>query len=411
MKVNEKYHIALFQKHLKGLSNNGGGIERVQINLSKAFIDRGYKVDLIVCDNTSLNLTDLSDKLNIINLKPSNKFISSFYSFLADPGYLWLKTIKLLFSNLRPRALQYLPAFASYLKANKPDIVFSASTDNNLVALLAKRIVNIPIHNVVSEHIVWTLENLENKKTHAKKKWIFPHSKLSKFYSEARGIVAVSDGVAKNISSEINLDKKKISVIYNPIVSTDLTCLSNKAVNHPWLIEKKYPVVLGVGRLVSQKNFSLLIKAFAKVKKYRKSKLIILGDGRERYNLQLLIKEYDLLDHIDLFGFVDNPYAFMSKVDVFVLSSIYEGLGNVLIEALACGCPVVSTDCPSGPAEILEYGKYGPLVPMNDEKALAEAIISVLDNPPPSTWLKERSMDFSVDNVAESYLQLAVGEK
>lgn len=410
MNVNEKYRIALFQKHLRGLSTDGGGIERVQINLSKAFIKRGYKVDLIVCDKTPLNLPNLSDRANIIHLNPSNKLISSFYSLMADPGYLWLKPRKLFFSNLRPRILKYLPAFASYLKSHQPDIVLSAFREINLVTLLASHLVNVPVGIVISEHTVWSLKN-SDKKNKRKRKWLFSYAKLSELYSEASGIVAVSEGVAKDVSSAINMEKKKISVIYNPIVSSDLISLSKEAVNHPWIKDKKYPVILGVGRLSAQKNFSLMVKAFARVKKYRQSKLIILGDGKERSNLQRLIQEYSLFDDVDLPGFISNPYAFMSKVDIFALSSIAEGLPTVLIEALACGCPVVSTDCPSGPAEILEYGKYGPLVPMNDEKALAEAIISVLDDPPDPTWLKQRGMHFSVDKAAESYLQLAVGEK
>ncbi len=410
MNLNKKYHIALFQKHLKGLSTNGGGIERVQINLSKAFIDSGHKVDLITCDSKPLNLGKLSEEINIIKLRPSLKIISSFYLLSANPSHQYLKPKTALFSKLRPRTLRYLPGFVSYLTKNQPDIVFSAFTDINLVALLAFRVAKVSTKIIVSEHEPWT-EQFMDKANNRKRNWYFPPSELSKLYSEAQGIIAVSHGCAEGLASAINLEKNKISTIYNPIISADLFDLAQKEVVHKWIKQKDCPVILGVGRLSYEKNFSLLIKALALVKKHRPSKLIILGNGKEFSKLQLLVKEYNLSDDVDFPGFVDNPYAFMAQADLFVLSSFMETLSNVLVEALACGCPVVSTDCPSGPAEILEHGKYGPLVPVNDEKALAEAIISVLNDPPDSNWLQKRGLDFTTEKAAKAYLELAECKK
>jgi len=275
-----------------------------------------------------------------------------------------------------------------------------------LVALLALRIIKSSVNIVVSEREEW-IENFTDKKKHSKWSWRFPPTELAKIYSEAKAVVAVSQGVAQGVSSVLNLDKNNIKTIYNPIVCSDLFQKAKIAVEHPWIKEKEFPIILGVGRLVYQKNFSALIKAFALVKKHKPSKLIILGDGKERNNLQQLVHDFNLSEDVDLPGFNDNPYAFMDKSDIFVLSSITEGLPNVLIEALACGCPVISTYCSEGPAEILEYGRYGPMVAVNDEKALAEGIIRVLDNPPNPDWLRKRGWDFSVDKAAEAYLHVA----
>jgi len=407
MVVNDKYHIALFQKHLKILYDNSDGIGRVQWNLSKAFINNGHKVDLIICDQNNSNLWKLPKETNLIQLSPSTKLKSSFYTFLADPGHLWFKPKTVFFSSLRPRSLRYLPGYVNYLQNNQPDIVISAHTAFNLVALLASNIIKNQQPTIITEHSIWA-ENPKDKKSHDKWKWWFPPSELANLYSKALKIVAVSNGVAENVSSVMNLERKKIITIYNPIVSSDLFFQANQEIKHQWIKEKGCPVILGVGRLVHQKNFSLLIKAFARVQRNRLSRLIILGDGKERDDLQRLVREYNLCDSVDLLGFVDNPYAYMTKADLLVLSSNTEGLPTVLIEALACGCPVVSTNCSGGPAEILEDGLYGPLVPVNDEEALAEAIISVLDSPPDPNWLKKRGMDFSVDKAAANYLQAAI---
>nr|WP_241878977.1 glycosyltransferase [Psychrobacter sp. PraFG1]UNK05619.1 glycosyltransferase [Psychrobacter sp. PraFG1] len=164
-------------------------------------------------------------------------------------------------------------------------------------------------------------------------------------------------------------------------------------------------MVLAVGRLTHQKDFATLIHAFKKVLKNKACNLIILGEGELRCELEKLIKDLNLQDNVQLPGFVNNPYAWMSKADLFVLSSIYEGFGNVLVEAMACGTPVVSTDCPSGPSEILENGRWGSLVPTNDPDSLAEAILKALNNTKfKSELVKKRAEDFSVDNSLSGYI-------
>jgi glycosyltransferase involved in cell wall biosynthesis len=185
---------------------------------------------------------------------------------------------------------------------------------------------------------------------------------------------------------------------------------SLEAINHPWFQkEDSTPIILGVGRLVPQKDFSTLIKAFSRVRRSRPAHLVIIGEGRQRSEFTTLAQSLGIEKDIWMPGFFDNPYAFMSKASMLVLSSIYEGLPNVLIEALACGCPIVSTDCPSGPSEILEKGKFGTLVPMGDIHALAQAIHHTLNNPPNRNDLPLRAADFDIEKVSRQYLDVLFG--
>lgn len=168
---------------------------------------------------------------------------------------------------------------------------------------------------------------------------------------------------------------------------------------------------MGVGRLVKQKDFSTLVRAFALVQQRCPVRLMILGDVDKREpsikpQLEALVRELGLENEVALPGFVENPYNYMAKADVFVLSSIYEGFGNVVAEALATGTSVVSTNCESGPAEILENGKYGRLVPVGDAEALANGILATLSNPTDSEILQQRSQAFSVDRVVDQYLEV-----
>lgn len=199
------------------------------------------------------------------------------------------------------------------------------------------------------------------------------------FYPWADGFVAVSQGVADDLRRFAQLPEVKVHTIYNPVVTDELLASAARTPEHPWLAPGEPPVILGVGRLVGQKDFATLVRAFALVRRTRSAKLIILGEGDKRPELEALVTELGLSDEVSLPGFVDNPFAYMARADTFVLSSRHEGLPGVLIQAMACGCKVVSTDCPSGPREILNNGSLGALVPVGDAGALAEAIVATLD--------------------------------
>jgi glycosyltransferase involved in cell wall biosynthesis len=224
-------------------------------------------------------------------------------------------------------------------------------------------------------------------------------------YPQAHRVVAVSHGVATDILHLYQLPTAKVAVIYNPVVTPELIARSWEAVEHPWLAAGEPPIILGVGRLTAQKDFATLIRAFARVRQHDEARLIILGEGEHRPILEQLIGELGLQAWVALPGFVENPYAWMRRAAVFVLSSRWEGLPTVLIEAMACGTPVVATDCPSGPREILEGGKWGKLVPVGDAVGLAEAICQTLKEGSPSD-LSIRASDFSLERAVESYLQV-----
>jgi glycosyltransferase involved in cell wall biosynthesis len=227
------------------------------------------------------------------------------------------------------------------------------------------------------------------------------------FYPWADGVVGVSLGVAKDLAHITNLPLEHIQVIYNPAVTPELAEKAKESVAHPWFTSEETPVVLGVGKLELQKDFPTLIHAFAKVRQVRTARLVILGWGPEpdRLKLEALVRELGLEGDVAMPGYVENPYAYMARAAVFVLSSAWEGFGNVLVEALAVATPVVSTNCESGPAEILDHGKYGSLVPVGDSQALAEAILKVLagkSKPVDLSWLNQ----FSLETITQQYLDL-----
>jgi glycosyltransferase involved in cell wall biosynthesis len=202
------------------------------------------------------------------------------------------------------------------------------------------------------------------------------------------------------------LPSNKIKAIYNPIVTPELSKKLQEGVAHPWFSPGQPPVILGVGRLEKQKDFPTLIHAFAKVRQQHPARLMILGEGSEHSHLDSLVQELGLVEDVVFGGFVANPYAYMAQAAVLVLSSAWEGFGNVLVEAMAAGTPVVSTDCESGPAEILANGQYGKLVAVGDIEGMAKAIAQTLDKAPDSKLLQERADEFSLEKALTQYQQL-----
>jgi glycosyltransferase involved in cell wall biosynthesis len=224
-------------------------------------------------------------------------------------------------------------------------------------------------------------------------------------YRAADAIHAVSHGVAVASAKELGFPLKRIQVVYNPVVTRQLLDMSRADVDSFWFADDKRPVILAAGRLTKQKDFATLIRAFALAKSKANLRLVIIGEGEQRPRLERLIGEYSLQGAVLMPGFVDNPFAVMKRADLFVLSSAWEGLPNVLIQAMACGTPVVSTDCPSGPAEILENGKWGRLVPVGDAEELARAMLKTLkDKTHPD--VTTRAAYFNLDRVVDAYLRL-----
>lgn len=345
-----------------------GGAERVMLQLARAFVDMGYPVDLVMGRAEGPLFSEVPPNARIINLD------------VRDPLTMFVRLMQ-------------------YLRAERPAALLSPFEVTSVIAILAKRISRVSTRVVIriSVHLS------KNKRTRLKK--IIEKIVVSKVYPLADGIVTVSRGAAQDLSIYAGISPARIQVINNPVISEQLLRAAQQPVHHPFFNADEDPVILGVGRLTEQKDFSTLIQAFDILRKRIRARLIILGDGEERPTLENLIRSSGLQDVVDLFGFELNPFAFMKKASVFVLSSKWEGLPGVLIQALACDCPVVSTDCLSGPSEILKDGQYGHLVPVGDAQAIASAIESVLSGDvryPPKSWLEQ----YKIDSVIPQYKDL-----
>jgi glycosyltransferase involved in cell wall biosynthesis len=304
--------------------------------------------------------------------------------------------------------LRHLPGLTRYLRQERPTALLSAMPYPNLTAVWARRLAGVSTRVVVSERNTLS-RNIADKRAWPAR---FLPPLLGRGYAAADHIVAVSDGVADDLSSCAGLPRERITTVYNPVVTPDLVTRSEAPLDHRWFEPGAPPVVLAAGRLAPAKDFPTLLRAFARLRATRPARLMILGQGRgsePAAALRALARELGVAEDVTLPGFVDNPFAYMARASVFVLSSAWEGFGNVLVEAMACGCPVVSTDCPSGPAEILDGGAYGTLVPVRDDRALAEAILATLDAPPDRDRLRARGAEFSVDRAAERYLEMLLG--
>jgi glycosyltransferase involved in cell wall biosynthesis len=352
----------------------GGGAERVMLNLARGLAESGMQVDLLIASSQGPLRPEPVAGQRVVELGASG-------------------------------ALSALPGLARYLRTGHPRVLLSAMEHGNLVSLWAKALAGSSVAVIATVHVDlparWKREPPRGRTR------LFPLL-IRHYYPKAQAIVAVSQGAATGLHAAVRLGPEQVRVIHNPIVSGELVELAGMPATHPWFLAEE-PVFLGVGRLVPQKDFVTLIRAFARVRDRVPARLLILGEGPEHAHLLRLARKLDVHDSVELPGFVSNPYAFMRRAAAVVLSSSYEGFGNVLVEAMACGTAVVSTDCPSGPAEILEGGRYGPLVAVGDVDRLADAMIEVLQHPPDRDRLRGRAEEFSVASVAQQYLRLMEG--
>jgi glycosyltransferase involved in cell wall biosynthesis len=239
----------------------------------------------------------------------------------------------------------------------------------------------------------------------ALERWL-RYAPIRRTYPRIDHIVAVSAGVAEDTVRIARLPRERISVIRNPVITPDLERLAAEPCPHPWLAPGQPPVILGAGRLQRQKDFPTLIRAFARLQRGRDCRLAILGEGGSRPKLEALIGQLGLSDRVALLGFQDNPYPYLARARLFVLSSAWEGSPNVLTEAMALGTPVVSTDCPSGPFELLDGGRFGPLVPVGDVEALAAAMQRTLEQGLAPGVLRSAVAEYEQGRSAARYLKV-----
>jgi glycosyltransferase involved in cell wall biosynthesis len=376
------------------------------LNLAHVFSERGHRVDLVLRQVAGPYLNQAPATVNVVELKASPGWLGRVRALSAEYNDFGALLLPVLLAYKPSRTLRYLPDLVRYLRREQPAALLSAKPYANLAALWARRLAGVPTRVVISERTSLSHEVTQRSK---RWKWQFLPPVIRCVYPSADAIVAVSNGVADDLSLTAGIPREGITTIYNPVVMPELYEKARAPLNHPWFASGTPPVLLGAGRLVAQKDFATLIKAFARVRAVQEVRLVILGEGKKRTELETLTRELGVASDVDLPGWIDNPFAYMARAAVFVLSSAYEGLPGVLIQAMACGCPVVSTNCPSGPAEILENGDCGPLVPAGDHEALANAILSVLNAPIDRDLLRARAAMFSVDRAADQYLEVLLG--
>ncbi|UEM21906.1 glycosyltransferase [Skermanella mucosa] len=361
--------ISLFLQDL-----HGGGAERVMLRLAAGIAERSHPVDLVL-------------------IRREGAYIDA-----IPPG------VRLVVLNTR-RTLNSVASLARYLRRERPAAMLSALVHVNVGALLAAKFARTRTRMIVTEHSQITRNFGSNPSSTVK----LAFRMVPWLYPTASRIIAVSGGVAEDLARFSGIPGNRIDVVHNGIVTPDLYAKAGEPCDHPWFRPGEPPVVLAAGRMVDVKDFAALIRAFALLRARRPVRLMILGEGELRADLERLAEQLGVAADVAMPGFQPNPYALMSRAGVFVQSSRWEGLPSVLVEAMACGTPVVATDCPGGTREILDDGKLGALVPLGDDQALADAIGRTLDHPVPANAMACKVGQFTLDRAVDTYLDLALG--
>ena len=358
----------------------GGGAERTMLNLAQGIHQRGHDVELVLAQAEGPYMAQLPPSLPIVDLA-RGQFVSS------------------------SRTFRSLPALMRYLRRQRPDAMLSSLTRANVVALCARRLTGTPQRLVVNEQNTFSHSASQSQSPFAR----WTPSLVRHSYRWADRVVGVSQGVADDLIEAVGIPQHLIDVIYNPGVTPELRHKAQAPVGHSWLQPGQPPVVLAVGSLTRQKDFDTLLRAFARLRQARVVRLLILGEGPERQQLEKRIQQLNLTQDVSLPGFVENPFAYMRHAALFVMSSRWEGLPTVLVEALYCGIPLVATDCPSGPREILKNGKFGCLVPVGQPAELAQAMTTVLDGKGPRPT-HDSYRPFELETSVTQYLKILLGD-
>ncbi|WP_082054263.1 glycosyltransferase [Methyloterricola oryzae] len=348
-------------------SLEGGGAERVFLRLAELFCQRGLVVDVVVARREGALISSVSEFVRLVDLHSS-------------------------------RPSRAIPALVCYLRQARPKAVMSALTHTNIALAIAHRLANVSSRCVLSERADLRV-CLHQEKAFWDESWNRILGKL--VYPWADHVVAVSRGVARSVVEVMGVSEHHVQVIYNPIDPEKVNQHSRQPVEFPW--RDDLPIVIAVGRLVAQKDYPCLLRAFARLIQHTPCHLAILGEGEDRESLDRLISQLGIAQQVWMPGFICNPLPWVAKAKVLALSSRWEGLPGVLLEGLALGVPIVATDCPSGPAEILEQGRFGTLIPPGDSEKLARALSKVLAGESP-VFLREEALDrFQSDRVVEQY--------
>lgn len=349
----------------------GGGVERMRLALIAELRRRGVAVTLLLHRRAGALIDRLPPDLPLVVL------------------------------GGRRTAADVLPLLR-FLRREAPDLLMASLDHNNIVALAAKALARTRTRLVICQHNALSREAAEMGS------WKYRavptlYRRLQRF---ADGVVAVSAGVAEDLARTAGLPRDRITVIHNPVIGPDFASRCAEPATHPWLQDRAIPVFASVGRLVPQKDPATLLRGFALRRAAGPARLMFIGDGPMQAELAILAAALGVAEDVCFLGFQPNPLPFIREAAALVLASRYEGLGNVLIEALGCGTPVISTDCPHGPSEILARGSYGALVPVGDPAALARAMAGQPRRRWSAALLRDRAEDFTASWAAERHLDL-----
>ena len=363
-----------------------GGAQRRILTLANSFYHAGHDMAIAVVDNTGVLQSELPGDMQVHVLGS------------ALPRRL---------PGMKTRSARLLGAvfrLARLIKREKPDIVLAGANHVILSSLLAYR---MAVRDAYTTQLVLRFSNtLSGDRKRFSLTRPLKIALFRRFVACSGALIAVSRNVAKDVAKRLKIRCDQFHVLPNPVINARLSQTCEQGPEHNWLKNHELPVILGVGRLNAQKDFATLIKAFALVREKKKARLVIYGEGEERPRLQHIANNCDNPEDIDLAGYHSCPWREMAHADMLVLSSCWEGLPGVLIEAMAVGCPVVSTDCPGGSREILQDGELGPLVPVGDTQAMAEAIEKVFTTPCDHAALRQAATHYDVETAAQAYLGL-----
>lgn len=349
----------------------GGGAERVNVNLANQFVSLGLAVDIVLMRAEGELMSQLDPRVRVVNLGAT-----------------------------RIRGLHW--PLVRYLREVRPQVLLACMWPVTVVAMVARLVARVPVRMVFSEHTNWSIAEIARR----------PRTRLSikvtmrLLYRCADASIAVSKGAARELERMAWLRQGSVVAIYNPIVDDSKPSPATPPVMPEGWVSGSHKRVLAVGTLKSIKDYPTLLRAFERVSSTLDARLLILGEGSERDSLEGMIRDLGLDGRVFMPGFVVDPAQYMALADLHVLSSTGEGFGNVIVEALEHGVPVVSTDCPSGPREILCDGEFGKLVTPGDAAALATAMLQSLGEAPDREALKARARDFSVGPIADQYLEV-----
>jgi glycosyltransferase involved in cell wall biosynthesis len=367
---------------------NTGGVQKIFGTLANGLVSDRNRVEVVVYKNEGPWRQYLDPRVSVWELQPGYSLVGRLAALKSEPRLLPQLLRPILLAPHVSETLRYLKSLADYLRQRRPTSLLTATPFINVEAVLARSLAHSQARLVLSERTHLT-ESVLSSSQRKNRRWYrhYLGPLIRETYNKADAVIAISHGVSDDLIS-VGVHADKIHVVYNPVIGPDFAERLSQPANHPWANDKSVPLLLFVGRFAPQKDLPTLLKALSVLLTRRPARLLLVGGSgdRSKYKKQQqrifeLASRLGVRESIDVIGFEKNPLPYMRECSVFVLSSRFEGLGNVLVEAFAAGAPIVSTDCPSGPSEILDGGRFGKLVPVGDAEALANALLQALGGP------------------------------